>query len=188
MNILDILLSIFLLLGFVRGIFKGFLVELAGLVALIAGIYGAIHFSDGILRLLQTFISWEERYLSLVAFAVTFCLIVAIISVLARLLTKVINFLALGILNRILGAIFGMLKTAFLASLFLMFLDHFIAFAIEPETRQESVLYRPVAGIAPLLLPTIIEQIKEGDIFEATPEDEKPAETSFLYSQEGKGK
>lgn len=172
MNILDILLSIFLLTGFVRGIFKGFLVELAGLVALVAGIYGAIHFSGGVLRILQTLITWEESYLSLLAFAITFCLIVVVISILARLLTQVVNFLALGILNKILGAVFGMLKTAFLASLFLMFLNNFISFAIDEETREGSVLYKPVAGIAPLLLPTLIEEIKEGDIFEAPPTEE----------------
>ena len=180
MNIIDILLSIFLLLGLVRGLFKGFLVELAGLVALVAGIYGAIHFSDGTFRLLQTFISWDEKYLFFLAFAMTFGLIAVIISVLARLLTQVINFLALGILNRILGAIFGMLKTAFLASLFLMFLNHFIAFAIDEQTRQESVLYEPVGRIAPLLLPTLIEEIKEGDIFNKPIEAEEPTQTSFL--------
>lgn len=173
MNVLDILLSIFLLLGFVRGIFKGFLVELAGLIALVAGIYGAIHFSDGVLRLLQTFTTWEEKYLSIIAFAITFCIIVAVISILARMLTQIVNFLALGILNRILGALFGMLKTAFLASLFLMFLNNFVAFAIDEETRESSVLYRPVARIAPLLLPTIIKEVKEGEIFEAQTEEEE---------------
>lgn len=64
-----------------------------------------------------------------------------------------------------------MLKTAFLANLFLMFLNIFIVFAIEPEIRQESGLYRSVIGIAPLLLPTVKKE-KESYIFEATLEDE----------------
>ena len=170
MNIIDIILSIFLLLGLVRGFFKGFLLELAGLVALIAGIYGAIHFSDSMYQFLQTFISWQERYLTLLAFAFTFCLIAIAVSLLARLLTKMVDFLAFGILNRILGAVFGMLKTAFLAGLFLMFLNQSEAFLIGEETIKGSVLYPPVKRLAPMLLPTIIEEVKEGEIFEAPSE------------------
>ncbi|WP_304131463.1 CvpA family protein, partial [Mesonia mobilis] len=45
MNLVDVVIVIILILGFVRGAMRGLIVELASLVALIAGIYGAIHFS-----------------------------------------------------------------------------------------------------------------------------------------------
>ena len=171
MNTIDIILSIFLLLGAVRGFFKGFLLELAGLVALLAGIYGAIHFSDRTYDFLQLFINWEDKYLSLVAFALTFTIIVIIVSIIGKLLTKMAGILALGLVNRLLGAVFGMLKTAFLASIFFMFLNQSGAFLIEEETKAESVLYPPVEKLAPMLLPTIIEEIKEGELFETSLEE-----------------
>ena len=45
MSIIDIVLAALLLFGFIRGLFKGLFVEIASLVALVLGIYGAIHFS-----------------------------------------------------------------------------------------------------------------------------------------------
>lgn len=170
MNILDLVLSIVLLLGLVRGLFKGFFVELAGLLSLIGGIYAAIHFSGGTYIFLDSFISWEERYLSILAFAVTFFIIALFISLAAKLLTKMVDIIALGLVNRLLGGIFGLLKMAFLASLFFMFFDHFAIFETEEETKETSVLYPPVRVIAPAILPTIIEEVKEGNFFEASPE------------------
>lgn len=172
MNVIDIVLSIFLLLGCVRGFFKGFFVELAGLVALILGIYAAIHFSDRMFSFLQLFITWEERYLTILAFALTFTIVVIIISIIGKVLTKMAGILALGLVNRLLGAIFGMLKTAFLASIFFMFLNQSEAFRIEEETKEGAVLYPPVEKLAPMLLPGIISEIKEGELLETSSEEE----------------
>ena len=172
MNTLDIVLSIFLLLGLVRGFFKGFFVELAGLVALILGIYGAIHFSDRMYDFLELFITWEEKYLSILAFALTFVLIVVIISMIGKILTKTAGMLALGLVNRLLGALFGVLKMAFLASIFFMFLNKSEAFKIEEETKEGAVIYPPVERLAPMFLPTIIQKIEEGALFKATSEEE----------------
>lgn len=171
MNVIDLLLGIFLLLGLVRGFFKGFFVELAGIVSLIAGIYAAIHFSDGMYAFLESFISWEGKYLSLLSFATTFFLVVLIISIMARMLTGVVNLLALGILNRIFGGVFGLLKMAFLASIFFYLISKTEVAIISEESRNTSVLYLPVARLAPIFLPSIIEEVKEGEIFETSPEE-----------------
>ncbi|GHA23556.1 hypothetical protein GCM10007103_00750 [Salinimicrobium marinum] len=172
MNVIDIVLSIFLLLGCVRGFFKGFFIELAGLVALILGIYAAIHFSDRMFAFLQLFITWEEKYLTILAFALTFTIVVIIISIIGKVLTKMAGILALGLVNRLLGALFGMLKTAFLASVFFMFLNQSEAFRMEEETKEGAVLYPPVEKLAPMFLPTIISEIKEGELFETSSEEE----------------
>ena len=175
MNIIDLILSIFLLLGIVRGIFKGFLAELAGLIALIAGVYAAIHFSNIMFDFLAIFFAWDEKVLSIIAFALTFFIVALLISLLGRVLTKMAHLVALGLVNRLLGGIFGMLKMAFLASLFFMFLENFHIFEVDKETRETSVLYGPVHGFAPLFLPAIIEEIKEGEFFE-TPSEEDQTE------------
>lgn len=172
MNIIDIILSILLLLGFVRGFFKGFILELSGLVALIAGIYGAIRFSDVVEAFLEAFISWEEQYLSLLAFALTFILIVVIISLFARAVTKMAHIMALGLVNRLLGAVFGLLKMAFLASILFLFLNQSEAVLIEEKTKEDSVLYPPIERLAPTILPTIIREVNEREFFESSPAEE----------------
>ncbi len=168
MNILDLLLSIFLLLGLVRGLFKGFFAELAGLLSLIGGIYAAIHFSSATYAFLNSFISWDEKYLAILSFAVTFFVVAVLISLAGSFLTKMVSIIALGLVNRLFGGIFGVLKMAFLASIFMMFFDNFEIFETEETTKEESVLYEPVRAIAPAILPGIIREVKEGDLFETS--------------------
>ena len=79
MNIFDIIIAAFLLFGFVRGIMKGLFIEIASLVALIAGVYGAIHFSYFISDYLKESVSWSQEYISLAAFAGTFIVIIVVI-------------------------------------------------------------------------------------------------------------
>jgi membrane protein required for colicin V production len=176
MNIIDLLLSIFLLLGLVRGLFKGFLVELAGLVALVGGIYAAMHFSDVAYNFLNIFFDWEEKYLAIIAFALTFFTVALLISLAGRILTKMAHIVALGLINRLLGGIFGVLKMAFLASLFLMLFDHFGFFQPEEETKENSVLYLPVRAMAPVILPKIIEEVEEKDLFKTPSEAKETSE------------
>lgn len=166
MNTLDLILGILLLIGLVRGFFRGFLVELAGLIALVAGIYAAIYFSDETLSLLDTFLNWEPKYMKLLAFALTFIAVVVVISLLARLLTKVMDLMALGLVNKLLGGVFGLVKIAFVASVFFMFLNQPFSVNIGQETKESSILYPTIEMIAPLLLPTVMEKLKEEGIFE----------------------
>ena len=78
MNTIDIIFGIILLLGLIQGLRKGLFVELASLVGLIAGVYGAIHFSHYVADWLFTRTSWSERLIQLTAFAITFIIIVII--------------------------------------------------------------------------------------------------------------
>lgn len=173
MNIIDLLLTIFLLLGLVRGLFKGFFVELAGLLSLLGGVYAAIHFSDVTLEFLDVIFSWEETILSIVAFAVTFFVVAFLISLAGRFLTQMVRMMLLGIINRIFGGILGALKMAFLASIFFMIFGRFGMFVPSEETQATSLLYAPVKALAPLLLPTVIEEVKEGELFETPAEEEE---------------
>ncbi len=80
MNIFDVIIATLLLFGFIRGLMKGLFIEVASLVALIVGVYGSIHFSYIIGDFLNKYVSWNEEYISLSAFAGTFIFIVIIIS------------------------------------------------------------------------------------------------------------
>ena len=99
MSIIDIILAALLLFGFIRGLFKGLFVEIASLLALVLGIYGAIHFSNYAATFLQAKVDWDEQAINVTAFAITFVVIVLAIALAGKALTKLANFAALGILN-----------------------------------------------------------------------------------------
>ena len=174
MNTVDIVLGIFLLYGLVRGFFRGFLTELASLVGLVAGIYGAIHFSYYAGEFLSQHVDWDIEIINLASLAITFLIIIFVVSLVGKMLTKVADFAALGIVNKLLGAIFGLMKSAFVASVIIMFFmtsNKTLEF-VETETLEESILYEPVAVIAPIILPSIIKQVKEKDLWDSEAEAE----------------
>lgn len=159
MNIFDIIIAALLIFGFVRGIMKGLFVEVASLAALIGGVYGALHFSYFISDFLKESVSWSEEYISLAAFAGTFIIIIIIIALLGKMLTKLADFASLGIINKILGGVFGALKIGLILSIVFIFfgkMNDTIPF-IKKETLDESILYEPVKKIAPTIFPSIIK-------------------------------
>lgn len=174
MNTVDIILSLILLYGLVRGFFRGLLTELASLVGIVAGIYGAVHFSHFLGDFLSRQVDWKIQYVNLVSFAITFILIVVIVSLVGKMLTKVAAFAALGLVNKFLGAVFGILKSAFVASVIIMFFKatNESIEIVEEETLEDSILYDPVESIAPIILPSIIKQVKERDILKDDKDEE----------------
>lgn len=159
MNILDIIILVFLLMGIIRGFMRGLFVEVASLVALIAGVYGTIHFSHYAAEFLIEHLEWEEKYINVAAFAITFVIIVLVISLAGRALTKLADFAALGIFNKLLGALFGGLKIGLILSIIIMVLDNADrTFGIlDEETKKESALYGPIQSIAPAIFPALVE-------------------------------
>ncbi|NNK86815.1 MAG: CvpA family protein [Flavobacteriaceae bacterium] len=158
MNIIDILLGALLLFGLVRGLSKGLFVEVASLLALVAGIYGAIHFSNFTAEFLMERVEWGEKTINLTAFAITFIIIVIAITLAGKALTKLADFAALGILNSILGGVFGILKIGLILSVVLLIfskMNRTIPF-LEDEDLEQSVLYEPVKSLAPMLFPNFI--------------------------------
>ncbi len=163
MNTFDIIIAALLLFGFVRGLMKGLFVEVASLVALIGGVYGAIHFSDFVGKYLKETVSWDEKYISLAAFAGTFLVIIIVIALLGKLFTKLADFASLGIINKLLGGVFGALKIGLILSVVFIFfskMNDTIPF-IKKETLNESILYEPVKKVAPTIFPSIIKNEEE---------------------------
>lgn len=153
MSFLDIILGVLLVWGLWKGLRNGLIIELASIVALIAGIYGAIHFSYYAGDHLSQNIDWEERYINLAAFVITFILIVLAVHILAKLLTKVASFAMLGWLNRLAGGIFGVVKVAVILGALLVFFERVNTTSglVKDESKEQSVLYEPIKDIGALL-------------------------------------
>ncbi len=161
MNVFDIVIAVFLVFGFARGLMKGFFVEVASLVALVGGVWGSIHFSYFIGDFLKESVSWSNKQISLAAFAITFILIVIVVSLLGKFLTKLADLAALGIVNKIFGGIFGLVKIGLLLSIVFIFFDNVndTIKLVDKKTVEESILYKPVKSIAPTIFPTIVTEV-----------------------------
>ncbi|TYB78617.1 CvpA family protein [Bizionia myxarmorum] len=166
MTVIDIILVAFLGFGLVRGFLKGFFVEIASLVALVAGIYGAIHFSFYASEMLIEYVEWEEKTVNIAAFAITFIVIVLIIALAGKALTKLADFASLGILNKLLGAFFGLIKMALILSVLLNVFDamNTSISLVDEEHTKDALLYKPVKSLAPMIFPFVIKSAADEDI------------------------
>ena len=166
MNLLDIILGIILIFSFFQGMKKGLFVTLASLIGLVLGIIGAIYFSDYAADYINEWFSWKEQTSNFAAMAVTFVAIVIIVNWAGKFLTKIADFAFLGVFNKILGGIFNMIISAFIVSVIFMFFNEWNAteYVISEEKKNNSYLYEPVAALAPLVLPNLVEEVENMEI------------------------
>lgn len=174
MNYFDLIFAIPLLWGAYKGFSKGLIISIASLIALLLGIYGSIRFSGYTREFVNQHFEVTDNYIPLIAFAITFLGIVIGIHFLAKLLNKLVDAIALGWLNTIAGIVFGLLKAAFIISIFIFIFEkidrseHFISKSI----KEESLLYDPIRTLAPALFPSLKK-------FELEPSIPTPDLTNF---------
>ena len=152
MSYIDIILGGLLVFGLIRGIRNGLFVELASLISFFIGIYLAIKFS----YIVGGFIG-DSKSAKVAAFVLTLILVVVGIHLLAKLFSKIANFVFLGWLNTLGGAVFAVLKTAILLGIILSLfqkvnIDNAI---ISKETQDNSIFFNPVMKTSELFLPVL---------------------------------
>lgn len=160
MSFIDIVLGILLIWGLYKGLKNGLFVELASLVALIAGIYGSIHFSYIASDYLSENMDWNDRYIKIASFLITFIAIVLIVNLAGKFLTKIADFAMLGLLNKIAGAIFGALKVAVILGALLIFFEKATSSFnfVNEETQTDSILYKPIRDIGDFVFSTVLKE------------------------------
>ena len=157
-NFIDIVLGLSLLYGLFKGVKNGLLVEVASILALVAGLYGAIHFSYIVGNYLSAHFDWNEGTMTLLSFIITFFIIVTLVILAAKLLTKVAEIAMLGLLNKVAGGVFGTLKVAIILGALLIFLESVNKNfnVINEDARENSVLYEPIRNIGNLVFKAVI--------------------------------
>ena len=151
----DIVLLLLLIAGAFRGFTKGLVLSVASFVGLVGGIWGASQFSHLAAEQLSEHVTWSVNSLQMASLALTFLAVVLVVHLLAKLLEKVLAMVALGLVNKLAGAVFGGLKTWLILS-FLLMMAHQIMGSRSwlPPSEPPSVLLGPVESLAPLLAPT----------------------------------
>jgi membrane protein required for colicin V production len=159
MNAIDIVILIPVLWGFWRGFMKGAIMEAATFVAFFLGVWGGIHLSDGVASLIHKWTDSQSPYIPLISFALVFVAILAGVFFVAKMVEKLAKKSALSLVNKLLGGAIGGMKFLLLLSV-LFFVVDAIEKKIEiipPSMKDKSLLYRPVAKVAPMIIPGLGE-------------------------------
>jgi membrane protein required for colicin V production len=157
MNWIDFIIIALLGFGLIQGFIDGLIIEIAKLAALVLGIWGAIHFSGWTAGKMTEWFDWQSSWTGIVAFAITFVVIVIAINLLGRILDSIMKAVSLGFAVKLLGGVFGVIKTALILSVLFVFLNsinekrHFLP----SNTIAKSYLYNPIADIVPAIFPVI---------------------------------
>src|SRR5690554_644943 len=179
MNTLDTVLGLILVTSFLFGLKKGFLKAILSLLGIVVAVYAALFFSGIVEDFLSSQFSWSEDLLRLASFLLTFVVVLIAFSLLGRILTQLVNFMMLGLMNKLLGGLFIMLKYAFLVSVVFMFVNSSEYYSVlSEEERESSILYGPVTSLAPAILPEIQKNVKEIDLDWNPLEDKQELETT----------
>ncbi len=157
MNYIDIVLGILLILSAIGGFKKGLIVELASLAALILGIWGAIEFSYITSEFLVDNFDWKWDHLNVVSFIITFIVIVILVHIVGKTVTKLVETVMLGFVNKLAGLVFGFLKGAIILSIILVVFDKINEDVdiLSDDTKAESRIYEPLKNFAPSIFPFI---------------------------------
>lgn len=116
--------------------------EVATLVGLLAGIWAAVHLSQEVAELLGL----KSENAVLVAFFVCFVGALVLAWLIGRMVEGLLKAAHISTVNRVLGAALGMLKALCILAVVLNYavmLDR-KEMVLKPETKEESLLYKPV--------------------------------------------
>ena len=167
MNGLDIVLAVPLLWGLVQGFSRGLITELARIVALIAGVYLAVRFSELLSEYLYQNTELTNEFLPIISFAIILVGVIISVHLFAKAISKLVDAAALGWANKAAGAFFGFFRTAFLLSLAIMLISRFdlLQKFNRGDLAQDSFLYAPTGQLAPAILP-ILNNVNKDSILD----------------------
>ena len=151
MNYIDIIILIPLLYALVKGFSNGLIKEITGLLGLIIGVYVAFNFSSYLHPRVTSFFGDSAQFVPIISFATLFIVSILAIRLLGYFLDKITKVLALGIISKILGAIFGILKVLVVFSFLLVFIKEYKL--IDAKTQSQAVLLKPIENIARIITP-----------------------------------
>ena len=157
MNYIDLIITILLLIGIIRGFIKGFIYEIAVLGSLIVCYFLGFKLAVIVAKFLGKIISINSAALHFISLLIAWIGISVAIFFLARLFEGLVKIVALGLFNKIAGAIFGGLKYVILLSLFFFFFNriNFNTSWLNTNTKAESFFYYPMLRMSTAIFSSL---------------------------------
>ena len=159
MNVLDLILAVPLAWLTYKGFKKGLGYELCSLAGLVLGTWAAVHFSAFVAGL----IGIEGSSAMLVAFFITFIGVVILSHFVGKMGSGILKVMKLGWLDKLLGAVFGMLKCVCVLSVLLYYVTIIDQKGeiLTPSAKQHSLLYKPVEQTGNLVIGGVKEYVAQ---------------------------
>jgi len=146
MQVIDVIFIVLISLLIIHGFFKGLIAAIFSWACLILGIWAAVLLFPAGGAYIREHIMADVRIVpELLAFVAIFLLIVICVKLVERILRTVIEGAHLGTVNRILGAVFGVVEGFALAMIIIFVLG------VQPLFDASAIIYNSV--IAQFLLP-----------------------------------
>lgn len=159
MATIDIVILVIVGAGLVTGFMKGFIRQLASILGLIVGLLAAKALYASLAEKLCPAITDSMTVAQILSFVMIWIAVPLAFTLVASLLTKAMEAVSLGWLNRLLGSVLGAMKFLLLGSLLICvieFIDEDNRL-IDKTKKEESALYYPMEKFAGIFFPAAKE-------------------------------
>lgn len=155
MSILDIILLICFIPALVQGLKKGFIAQVVAVISIIAGVWMSFEFATLVSGWLGEYIPGSEQILKIVAFVLILAGVIVGFYLLGKIIEGMFKLVMLEWLNRLLGVIFAMMKTALIVGLLIMVFNSVNETfdLVSGEYLSKSLLYNPLKEFADSVFP-----------------------------------
>ena len=156
---IDLIVIVVLLYAFLKGFSNGLVNELASFLGLLIGAIISYSFSDDLSKIIDDYVEIDEQILNILSFIILFISTSVLFTFAGKSLTKLIKYISLGTINRLLGGIFSSLKFLIIIVSISMVINYFselLAIEIIPsDQKNKSTVYPILISIGDLLLEVL---------------------------------
>ena len=153
---IDLIVIVGLLYAFLKGFSNGLVNELASFLGLLIGAIISYSFSDDLSKIIDDYVEIDGQILNILSFILLFILTSFLFTIAGKYMTKLIKYISLGTINRLLGGIFSSLKFLIIIVSISMVINYFselLAIEIIPsDQKNKSTVYPILISIGDLLL------------------------------------
>ena len=169
MTTLDLTITGIILIGAILGFIKGFIKQLSSIIGLIAGLLIARALFATVGETLAIELGTSVTIGQISAFFLIWLIVPLAISIFASMLSRVVNAVHIGFINRWLGAGVGIIKFTLLTSMVIYFIEYIDSKdnLIQSTTKSKSLLYYPIQDFSGIFIPqlkNVTKQLIETDI------------------------
>ena len=154
MSYLDLFFGVVIAWGAYSGFSKGLIKELASILGVIIGVFLAKNYYPYLDIKLKPIFESEAGFISILSAILIFLLTIMVFKIIAKFLTKFLKIIALGLLNRIIGSVFGVFKTVLLLCVLVFIFSNInnVTGLIKAEKLSQSFFYSKVEKINSLII------------------------------------
>lgn len=153
MEWIDIFLIAMSVFAIYRGYKNGVVVELAGIIGLVVGGFVAYYYNDAFINMFKLDFPFAEQ----VSFVAVVLIIVLLTGLAARIISRVLSGVGLGVINSLLGSVVSFFKMTLILSLLFTAFDAInrTADIVDQTSLERSKGYQPTIKLAETFFPYI---------------------------------